>query len=203
MPAQRRAIAGVDDSKQLVARERERLADIIERRALAIGIGAASASEIDRVNIYNATVLAMQRALGRLGITPAEVLIDGRPMPRLAVPHRGVVGGDGKCFSIACASILAKVTRDRLMKRLAARYPQYRWETNSGYCTEAHVLALKEHGPTPHHRRSFLTWLKSGQYDMDLKYLVGKSDNSGGDTIQVVAAPECYPTLCTGSTSLL
>ena len=156
MPGNRRAIAGVDDSKQLDRGERERLARIILGRALGVGLGAASVHEIDRVNIYNATVLAMRRALGRLPLTPAEILIDGRPINRLGIVHRAVVEGDDRCFSIACASIVAKVTRDRLMVRLAARYPGFCWERNAGYATPDHLSAVEELGLTPHHRRSFI-----------------------------------------------
>jgi ribonuclease HII len=156
MPGNRRAIAGVDDSKVLGRGERERLARIILRQALGVGIGAASVREIDRVNIYNATVLAMRRALARLPVAPAEILIDGRPINRLGITHRAVVDGDDRCFSIACASIVAKVTRDRLMGRLAARYPGFSWETNAGYATPDHLTAVKSLGLTPHHRRTFI-----------------------------------------------
>jgi ribonuclease HII len=155
MPPDRRAIAGVDDSKRLLPRQRQRLAVLIRERALAIGLGAASVHEIDRVNIYHATVRAMQRALARLPLTPHHVIIDGRRMRTLPVPHTAVVGGDACCFSIACASIVAKVTRDRLMAALGRRYPAYRWDRNVGYATRAHLAGLASHGITPHHRRSF------------------------------------------------
>jgi ribonuclease HII len=155
-----RAIAGVDDSKRLSGPERERLARLIWRNALAVAVGAASAREIDRINIYHATVLAMRRALARLerllGERPHHVLLDGKPMRTLGVEHTAVVGGDGRVHSIACASIVAKVTRDRLMTTLARRRPGYLWERNAGYATAAHMSALAELGPTPHHRRSFL-----------------------------------------------
>src|SRR5690349_17968062 len=132
MPPDVRAIAGVDDSKRLVAAQRVRLAEKIRERALAVGVGAASVREIDRLNIYHATVLAMRRALGRLTIAPNHVVLDGNPIRTLTVPHTAVVGGDHRCYSIACASIVAKITRDRIMRALAARHPQYRWETNVG-----------------------------------------------------------------------
>ncbi|MDB4880997.1 MAG: Ribonuclease domain protein [Gemmatimonadetes bacterium] len=155
MPPDARAIRGVDDSKRLPAELRERLAARILERALAVGIGAASVREIDEVNIYHAAVRAMRRALSRLQLTPDHVLVDGNPIRTLGVEHTAVVRGDACCHSIACASIVAKVTRDRLMRALAARYPHYRWETNAGYGTADHHAGLAGHGLTPHHRRSF------------------------------------------------
>jgi ribonuclease HII len=156
MPPDARAIAGVNDSKQLSADERERLAVLIRRRALAISLGAASVSEIDRLNIYHASTLAIRRAVDRLPVAPDHVVIDGKPIRSLPIPHTAVVGGDSRCFSVACASIIAKVTRDRLMLRLATRYPGYRWETNVGYATADHHRALDALGVTRHHRRSFM-----------------------------------------------
>ena len=155
MPSNVRAIRGVDDSKQLSAEQRERLAIRIHGRALALAIGAASVREIDRLNILQATVLAMRRAIMRLGLSPDHVVIDGNPMRTLGIEHTAIVGGDGSCYSIACASLVAKVTRDRLMRALAVRHPHYRWETNKGYATAEHQAGLAVHGPTPHHRRSF------------------------------------------------
>lgn len=155
MPPDQRAIAGVDDSKRLTHEQRVRLAVKIRERAVAFAIGAASVREIDRVNIYQASVLAMRRALSRLGVTPDHVLIDGRAMRTLPVPHTAVVHGDARCFSIACASILAKVTRDLLMTRLGRRYPHYIWDHNAGYTTREHVAGLTSYGITPHHRKSF------------------------------------------------
>jgi ribonuclease HII len=155
MPADTRAIAGVDDSKRLTHDQRVRLSGIIRERAVAFAIGAASVHEIDRINIYQASALAMQRALGRLRVTPDHVVIDGRVMRTLPIPHTAVVHGDARCFSIACASILAKVTRDLLMTRLGRRYPHYIWDHNAGYTTREHVAGLTSHGITPHHRKSF------------------------------------------------
>jgi ribonuclease HII len=155
MPADTRAIAGVDDSKRLTHIQRVRLASKIRERAVAFALGAASVREIDRINIYQASVLAMRRALNRLDVRPDHVVIDGRVMRTLPIPHTAVVHGDARCFSIACASILAKVTRDLLMTRLSVRYPQYIWEHNAGYTTRAHVAGLTLHGITPHHRKSF------------------------------------------------
>jgi ribonuclease HII len=155
MPAETRAIAGVDDSKRLTHEQRVRLAVKIRERAVAYAIGAASVREIDSINIYQASALAMHRALRRLKIAPDHVVIDGRLMRTLPIPHTAVVHGDARCFSIACASILAKVTRDLLMTRLGRRYPHYIWDHNAGYTTREHVAGLAAHGITPHHRKSF------------------------------------------------
>jgi len=156
MPPDVRAIPGVDDSKKLTADARRRLAVKIRERAVSIGVGAASVHEIDRVNIYHATVIAMRRALARLAVSPHHVLVDGKPLRTLGAPHTAIVGGDDACYTIACASIVAKVTRDRIMGALARRYPNYRWERNVGYSTLAHLEGLAVHGVTPHHRRSFI-----------------------------------------------
>jgi len=156
MPPDARAIRGVDDSKALTAGQRSRLATLIFARALAVGVGAASVREIDRLNIYHASTLAMRRALGRLSIVPDHVLIDGKAIRSLTIAHTAVVHGDARCFSIACASIIAKVTRDRLMHSLARRYPTYRWDHNVGYATQDHIAGLATAGITPHHRRSFM-----------------------------------------------
>ncbi|MFL5579675.1 MAG: ribonuclease HII [Gemmatimonadaceae bacterium] len=155
MPPDARAIAGVNDSKQLTAAERVRLAALIRRAALAVGLGAASVREIDRLNIYHASTLAMRRALARLGIVPDHVLIDGRPIRGFPYPHTALVKGDARCYSIACASIVAKVTRDLLMARLSGRHPGYDWARNAGYATPEHIAGLDRQGVTPHHRRSF------------------------------------------------
>ena len=155
MPAETRAIAGVDDSKRLTHDQRVRLAGKIRERAVAFAIGAASVREIDSINIYQASALALHRALRRLKVAPDHVVIDGRLMRTLPIPHTAVVHGDARCFSIACASILAKVTRDLLMTRLGRRYPHYIWDHNAGYTTREHVAGLAAHGITPHHRKSF------------------------------------------------
>lgn len=147
---------GVNDSKQLSAKKRETLAVKIFASALGVGIGAASVREIDRFNIYQASVLAMRRALRRLPIVPDHVVVDGRSIRTLEVGHTAVVHGDARCYSIACASIIAKITRDRVMHALARRHPGYVWEDNVGYATAGHLRAITEHGITRHHRRSFL-----------------------------------------------
>ena len=148
-------IRGVNDSKQLNAEKRERLFLEIREKALHIGIGAASTKEIDRVNILRASHLAMSRAIARLPVVPQHIIVDGLPVPALGPTHTAVVDGDAKVHCIACASIVAKVVRDRLMRMLSTRYPQYGWDTNAGYGTPEHRDAIGAHGLTPHHRRSF------------------------------------------------
>lgn len=148
-------IAGVGDSKAIGASDRERLAADIRRCALAIGLGAASVNEIDRVNIYQATAIAMRRAIARIPCPHDLLLIDGSPFRALGLPHQSVIKGDAACLSIACASIIAKVTRDRLLTALHRRHPGYGWETNAGYGTPPHLAALTSLGATAHHRRSF------------------------------------------------
>lgn len=149
-------VVGATDSKKLSEAVREELAAEIRRRALCIGVGAASPREVDRLNILRASHLAMRRAVDHLSTRPDHILVDGLPVEELGEHHTAVVEGDSKSFTIACASIIAKTTRDRIMKRLASRYPGYGWETNVGYGTPDHVSALGEWGPTPHHRRSFV-----------------------------------------------
>ena len=149
------SIPGATDSKKLTPTRREALAAEITREAAAIGLGAASVREIDRLNILVGTRLAMTRALALLPSRPDHVVVDGLPVSGLEWDHDAVVGGDGRIHSISCASILAKVVRDRLMVRLSRRYPGYGWESNKGYGTEEHRDALDRLGPTPHHRLSF------------------------------------------------
>ena len=155
MPGDRRAIRGVTDSKAIAPDERERLAQKIRGDAVALALAAASVTEIARWNIYQATARAMGRAIARLAVRPDHVLVDGKPIRTLEVEHEAIVDGDAKCYSIACASIVAKVTRDRLMTKLAARYPAYGWERNAGYGTPAHLAGLRSAGLTRHHRESF------------------------------------------------
>ena len=144
-------IPGVRDSKTMSAAQREKLAPVIRRRAVAVGVGAASVREIDRLNIYHATHLAMRRAVARLG-GHDHVLVDGRRIAGFEEhvgAYTAIVDGDAICYTIACASVVAKVIRDRLMERLAVRYPAYGWERNSGYATREHRTAIREHGLTP------------------------------------------------------
>ena len=149
----------LDDSKVLSAEQRDlcyrALKRCVANGAAAIGVGAASVREIDSINILRAALLAMARAVTALGVRPDCALVDGQIAPALPCPVRTIVGGDGLSFSIAAASIVAKVTRDRLMRDLAPRYPGYGWETNVGYATPAHGAAIRRLGVTPHHRRSF------------------------------------------------
>ncbi|MYA63633.1 MAG: ribonuclease HII [Gemmatimonadetes bacterium] len=149
------AIEGATDSKALTPQQRSEIAREIHARAAAVALGAASVREIDRHNILQATTRAMTRALARLPVPPDHVVVDGLPVRGLAWEHEAVVGGDGLVHSIACASIVAKVCRDRLMKRLAPRYPKYGWERNMGYATRRHRRAVREVGLTPHHRTTF------------------------------------------------
>ena len=145
---------GCTDSKQVSPPRREELARRIRAESLAWRVAAASTREIERFNVRAATIVAMRRALDRLALPAELVLVDGNPVPELG-EHRSIVGGDRASHSIACASILAKVTRDRLMRRLGARYPLYGWASNKGYRTREHMEAIRRHGPTPHHRITF------------------------------------------------
>lgn len=145
---------GVTDSKLLTAPRREARAEEIRSECRAWRVAAASPREIERLNVRGAAILAMRRALAALPLEPDLILVDGRPVPELG-RHRAIVGGDRASHSIACASILAKVTRDELMRRLDGRYPEYGWASNKGYHTRDHMVALRRHGPTPHHRRTF------------------------------------------------
>ncbi|HET8997226.1 MAG TPA: ribonuclease HII [Acetobacteraceae bacterium] len=154
----RKLAALLDDSKKLSADQR--LAAYLALRASGkaeIGIGAASVAEIHRMNILRAALLAMRRAVARLPSEPDLALVDGNQPPPLLCPVRCVVGGDARCLSIAAASIVAKVVRDRAMTRLALRFPGYGWETNVGYATEFHRDALRRLGATPHHRPTFFS----------------------------------------------
>lgn len=148
-------LAGLDDSKKLTAARRAEFAAVLRGCAM-IGIGAASVAEIDEINILQASMLAMRRALAALPVVPDAALIDGNRVPRdLGFPARPLVKGDGLSLSIAAASVIAKVVRDHAMACLAARYPGYGWERNAGYGTAEHLEALARLGATAHHRRSF------------------------------------------------
>jgi ribonuclease HII len=148
-------IAGLADSKKLSARRREMLYALIVRDAASYGIGFASVEEIDQLNIYHATLLAMQRAIGALAIAPTHALIDGNVCPSLPCVATAIVQGDVTVPAISAASILAKVTRDRLMDQLAVTYPAYGFERHRGYPTVAHLRALQAYGVSAVHRRSF------------------------------------------------
>ena len=148
-------IAGLNDSKKLTAARRAALAVEIREKALAWALAEASAQEIDRINILQASLLAMQRAVSGLSLMPQKVLVDGNKCPVLACPVEAIVGGDGKVAAIAAASILAKTVRDALMQELHACYPQYGFDRHKGYPTALHLAALREHGISPVHRRSY------------------------------------------------
>ena len=149
-------IEGLNDSKKLSEKKREALYDEIVEKAVSYGIAFAGVEEIEEKNILEATFLAMNRAIEQLSAVPALALIDGNRDKGIAVPSRCVIGGDGKCADIAAASILAKVTRDRYMLQMAERYPRYGFEKHKGYGTAAHYAAIREYGPCPIHRMSFL-----------------------------------------------
>ncbi len=149
------SVEGADDSKVLSPPTREDLYERILSTAEGIGVGAASVREIDRINILQATTRAMRRALMHLPAAPGHVVVDGNPVKGLGWEHEAVVDGDALVHTVACASIVAKVLRDRLMRRLALRYPGYGWETNVGYGTREHRAAIGTLGLTPHHRLTF------------------------------------------------
>ncbi|MBR3586356.1 MAG: ribonuclease HII [Oscillospiraceae bacterium] len=149
-------LPGLNDSKKLSEKKREQLFPEIQRIALAWSVAFASVEEIEERNILGATMLAMNRAIAGLSLTPDLALIDGNRNKEIEVPNRCVVHGDARCASIAAASILAKVSRDHLMLELAREYPQYGFEKHKGYGTKAHYAALREYGPCPAHRPSFL-----------------------------------------------
>lgn len=165
----------LNDSKQLTARRRLLLRDIIQRDALAWAVGVVSPEEIDRINILNASILAMHRALDQLQVRPEAIIVDGnrfkpyRPVVdgnAVSIPHTTIVKGDGKYLSIAAASILAKTYRDDYMDELAQLYPQYDWLSNKGYPTKKHREAIRQYGITPYHRKTF-NMLGDGQLSFD------------------------------------
>jgi len=166
----------LNDSKQLTERRRYELREIIQRDAVAWAVGIVTPEEIDRINILNASILAMHRALDQLQVRPEAIIVDGNrfkpyfPPPSTLhlppIPHTTIVKGDGKYLSIAAASILAKTYRDDYMNQLAEEYPQYDWRSNKGYPTKKHREAIKEYGLTPYHRKSF-NLLGDGQLSFD------------------------------------
>ena len=148
-------ISGVDDSKKLTAATRERLGEEIRARAIAVGVGVVSVEDVDRLNVYRAALEAMRLAVTALHVPLDYLLVDARTVPGISVPQLPIVKGDARSFSIAAASIIAKVTRDALMVELAARYPEYGFADHMGYGTRAHLEAIERYGPCPAHRRSF------------------------------------------------
>lgn len=148
-------LEGVRDSKQMTALARERLFTVIQQQALAIGVGIGSVELIDRCNILQATKQAMKDALVQLSPPPQALLLDALYLRDIALPQRSLIKGDARCLSIAAASVIAKVTRDRLMQQLHQEYPAYGFKQHKGYGTPEHLAALETHGATPHHRQSF------------------------------------------------
>ena len=157
----------LNDSKQLTEKRRYQLREIIERDAVAWAVGIVTPEEIDKINILNASILAMHRALDQLKVRPEAIIVDGnRFKPYNNIPHTTIVKGDGKYLSIAAASILAKSYRDDYMNRLAEEYPQYDWFSNKGYPTKKHRDAIRQYGITPYHRKSY-NLLGDGQLCLD------------------------------------
>lgn len=155
-------LAMLNDSKQLTDKQREYLRPLIEQHANAWAVVEVTAEEIDRINILNASIIGMQRALNRLTLRPQHIIVDGNKwkpyIPEgevMEIPARTVVKGDGKYLSIAAASVLAKTYRDEYMMKLHQQYPQYHWDTNMGYPTKAHYEAIRQYGITPYHRKTF------------------------------------------------
>jgi ribonuclease HII len=148
-------LRGVDDSKLVSAALREELAVKIQESALGVGIGIVDIADIDRLNIYHAALEAMRRAVEALPEPPDHVVVDARQIPNLTVPQTPLIDGDARCYSVAAASIVAKVARDRMMRELHELYPQYGFRENMGYGTPRHLSAIDQYGPSPVHRRSF------------------------------------------------
>ncbi len=146
----------INDSKQLSEKKRDELYDIIKEKAVAYGVGIVSAQRIDEINILQATYEAMRMAISKLGVTPDVLLNDAVRIPEISVKQVPIIKGDAKSLSIAAASILAKVTRDRMMKEYAAIYPEYGFAEHKGYGSQSHIEAIREYGPSPIHRRTFI-----------------------------------------------
>ena len=160
----------LNDSKQLTDKKRHQLREIIERDALAWAVGVVTPEEIDKINILNASFLAMHRALDQLKVRPEAIIVDGNRFKKYGeVPHTCIVKGDAKYLSIAAASILAKTYRDDYMDRLAEEYPQYDWKSNKGYPTKKHREAVRQYGVTPYHRMSY-NLLGDGQLDIPFEF---------------------------------
>lgn len=160
----------LNDSKKLTAHRRYELRKVVERDALAWAVGVVTPEEIDKINILNASILAMHRALDQLTVRPEAVIVDGnRFKPYRDLPYTTIVKGDGRYLSIAAASILAKTFRDDYMDALAEEYPQYDWKSNKGYPTKKHQEAVRRYGPTPYHRMSFNLLGGTGELSIDFK----------------------------------
>ena len=160
----------LNDSKQLTEKKRYQLREIIERDAVAWAVGIVTPEEIDKINILNASILAMHRALDQLKVRPEAIIVDGNRFRKYQnLPHTTIVKGDGKYLAIAAASILAKTYRDDYMNQLAEEYPQYDWLSNKGYPTKKHREAIKQYGITPYHRKSY-NLLGDGQLSIDFEF---------------------------------
>jgi ribonuclease HII len=145
----------IDDSKKLNGNLREEVAQAIRACALAVGVGIVEVEDIDRLNIYRASLEAMRRAVTALPVLPDHIVVDARSIPGIDIPQMALVKGDSRCYSVAAASIVAKVTRDRMMREIAAAYPQYGFDEHMGYATAQHLDAIRRYGPSRIHRRSF------------------------------------------------
>jgi ribonuclease HII len=155
-PAKLEKLKGIKDSKKLTAKKREEIFDIIKAEFFEVGVGVCDHNTIDRINILQATFLAMKMALGNLKIKPEIILVDGKfPIPNLSLRQEAIIDGDSSIFCISAASIIAKVTHDRIIDKLAEQYPQYGFINHKGYGTKEHLVALKKYGPSPIHRKTF------------------------------------------------
>ncbi len=163
------SIRGVKDSKLLTEEEREKLLPKILNKALTYSVAAVSHGEIDRINILQASLLAMSTAIKRLKVQPDLILVDGNKIFGGDIPALPIIDGDAKSFSIGAASIIAKVTRDRIMKRLCPKFPHYNWSSNKGYATREHIEAIKTYGPCVLHRRTFLTKILTEQTELEFE----------------------------------
>ena len=162
-------IENVNDSKKLSEKEREKLFPIIIEKSLSYGVSIISNIKIDKINILQASLLAMRRSVNKLYVKPDLILIDGNKTFAHKIPAIAIVKGDSKSFAIAAASIIAKVTRDRIMKRLCGKYPEYLWSKNKGYPTQEHIKVIKAFGATPIHRKSFLHNILNENFEIDFK----------------------------------
>jgi len=201
------AIEGVDDSKRLREKERERLAPVISERALGVGIGLADVDEIDQLNVYQAALLSMKRAVENLPVLPEHILVDARSIPGLDVPQSALRKGDQVSFSIAAASIVAKTHRDALMRKLDRRHPEYGFGRHKGYGTPEHQRAIRQHGLLPVHRKSFLSLEEiRGEYSptfYQLKRELGEVGSEDGLESLEKKLISCHSTLASQETRKL
>ncbi len=165
------SIRGVKDSKLLTEAEREKLIPKIISKAIDYSVSVISHGQIDKINILQASLLSMSVAVSRLKTKPDLILVDGNQKFKSEIPLITIVDGDAKSFSIAAASIIAKVTRDRIMKRLCPKFPEYLWSQNKGYATKAHIQAIRNYGPTPLHRKTFLRKILAPEVQTEIEFL--------------------------------